>query len=229
MTLSCIVPWRAGDPEREQNLHACLAGVLAQGLDEVVLVELAPVPSGINVSAGVQVLFVADPTDFNRGRAINEGLHCVDGERVLILDADVLLWENWLHDSRGALEVTPALLPFDRVHYLRPSYSDQLRQQAAPIGRPGLLHQRAERVSTTAKGGALWVHRETFWQVGGFDEEYVGWGGEDDDFHMRLECVQHVPRLVGWPLLHLWHPKGDRSTSSANRDRFRAKRRALQS
>jgi GT2 family glycosyltransferase len=53
--------------------------------------------------------------------------------------------------------------------------------------------------------------------VGGFDENYVGWGYEDNDFNFRLQfsgvkCM-HVNALVA----HQWHPSGQDEASSCSK------------
>ena len=53
---------------------------------------------------------------------------------------------------------------------------------------------------------AIW--RSDLEAVNGFDEEYVGWGCEDDDFAARLRLAgRHVRTAVGYTqAYHMWHP-----------------------
>jgi glycosyltransferase involved in cell wall biosynthesis len=53
---------------------------------------------------------------------------------------------------------------------------------------------------------ALW--RSDLEAVNGFDEEYVGWGCEDDDFAARLRMTgRSVRTAVGYTqAYHMWHP-----------------------
>lgn len=62
-----------------------------------------------------------------------------------------------------------------------------------------------ERVFQNWKGGTIAVLRETFFQLGGFDEGFVDWGGEDDEFYDRCSAVRHC-RFGYLPFIHLWHP-----------------------
>lgn len=58
-------------------------------------------------------------------------------------------------------------------------------------------------------------------RVNGFDENYVGWGYEDDDFARRLYRAGVEPRSViaAARALHLWHPSLAPAALARRRDR----------
>ena len=58
-------------------------------------------------------------------------------------------------------------------------------------------------------------------RVNGFDENYVGWGYEDDDFARRLYRAGVEPRSViaAARALHLWHPSLAPQALARHRDR----------
>lgn len=65
--------------------------------------------------------------------------------------------------------------------------------------------------------GSLCCSREAFESVGGYDEQFSEWGGDDDDFRVRLE-------MAGWQLLacpgvHLLHLSFETRTGSEQFDR----------
>jgi hypothetical protein len=70
------------------------------------------------------------------------------------------------------------------------------------------------------------LHREDFERVNGYDENYVGWGREDDDLALRLGLAGMRGRSVMLTsrALHQWHPmeprtvKKGRKFTSANSD-----------
>jgi hypothetical protein len=41
--------------------------------------------------------------------------------------------------------------------------------------------------------------------MGGFDERFTGWGGEDDEFFDRCRSLNHYG-FGHLPFIHLWHP-----------------------
>jgi predicted glycosyltransferase involved in capsule biosynthesis len=54
-------------------------------------------------------------------------------------------------------------------------------------------------------GGSVAITREAFDAIGGMDESFVGWGGEDNEFWERA-CLRRVWHWGELPLVHLWHP-----------------------
>ena len=56
--------------------------------------------------------------------------------------------------------------------------------------------------------------REAFFRIGGFDERFVDWGGEDNEFYDRCTTLRRYP--YGYlPFLHLWHPPQESKLSGA--------------
>ena len=121
------------------------------------------------------------------------------GELVRILDrtpADVVQWHR-------------------HVFYLTEPHLQQVLERGA------LQAWRApERVRQNIQGMSIAVRRDAYFRLGGHDESFVGWGGEDNEFHDRCEACPH------WfwghvPLYHLWHPwqpgKGGGNTEASER------------
>ncbi|MGI5869564.1 MAG: glycosyltransferase [Kiritimatiellia bacterium] len=65
------------------------------------------------------------------------------------------------------------------------------------------------------------LFRDDVWRVNGFDERYVGWGYEDDDFARRLYSAGTRPFSVidDARALHLWHPSLAPQALKRRRDR----------
>jgi GT2 family glycosyltransferase len=63
-------------------------------------------------------------------------------------------------------------------------------------------------------GGLFVIRREAYLRLGGFDERFRGWGGEDDAMTIKLrrsgmplaECGER-------PALHLWHSREPGATT----------------
>lgn len=74
-----------------------------------------------------------------------------------------------------------------------------------------------------AVGGYLVMRTDTFTEIGGYDEDYVGWGHEDVDFAVRANLVRH-----GGICVALWHAedKDKARRAAANAARFHARHRA---
>jgi hypothetical protein len=67
------------------------------------------------------------------------------------------------------------------------------------------LDEAPQSVMQNAEGGgSLAITRDAFLAIGGLDESFVGWGGEDVEFWERAQTLRVWP--YGYlPLVHLWH------------------------
>lgn len=59
-------------------------------------------------------------------------------------------------------------------------------------------------VQNLEAGGSFGASRQAYFDIGGFDEKFVGWGGEDNEFWERANTRKVYP--FGFlPIIHLWH------------------------
>lgn len=78
-------------------------------------------------------------------------------------------------------------------------------------------------------GGHFSIFRRDFEAVNGYDEKFVGWGGEDVDLGIRLAIIGIYGRSVirSARVLHMWHPNEPGSTDwrkAANQSYFERRR-----
>ena len=59
-------------------------------------------------------------------------------------------------------------------------------------------------VQNTEGGGSIAITREGYDKIGGMDESFIGWGGEDNDFWERAQTLPVWP-WANLSLVHLWH------------------------
>ncbi|OYN80435.1 galactosyltransferase-related protein [Mycolicibacterium sphagni] len=75
----------------------------------------------------------------------------------------------------------------------------------------GIDRIRTDDIAT--QSSMLVVSRELWDHVGGFDEKFVGWGGEDNAFWKAATILGGPPRRVDGCAFHLWHePASDQAT-----------------
>jgi hypothetical protein len=64
---------------------------------------------------------------------------------------------------------------------------------------------RLTNVTQNLKGGSIAATKDAYFAIGGFDEDFVGWGGEDLEFWERARQYGRVYEYGWLPLLHHWH------------------------
>jgi len=214
--MSFLIP--VGGDSRMAQFFAALGAARAQAgvPSEVVVVEqgvdqhlLGKLPSDVvyyfqRVSAGKH---------FNKSSALNKAARLASGDALVILDADYLLPSRFALTSAAALTTVEAARPARWILYLE---QPQGRHQA-PRQSPGHCIANIESIVSNNPTPIV-VRQSTYWAIGGHDEEYEGWGGEDSEFLDRLRTRSISEG--GWlPVWHLWHPPaakkkdGDRNSA----------------
>jgi GT2 family glycosyltransferase len=234
--VAVVVPFRDRTPtgSRLRNLLACLAALRDQSADpsgyRVVVVEADSEARCGDVirAAADDYLYLPAPGHFNKAWAVNAGIvqRSAGAALICVLDADVLVDRDFVarNQARFRARGAQAHLPYrDALCLDEPSSSRAVAArvlEGAPEASPDQLRGVFLR---RPPGHCVWVRRGLFDRVGGFDERFEGWGGEDLDFVFRLDVVGAVDRYSD-PLLHLFH---DRPQTQENGRRFYAGRRLL--
>lgn len=218
-----------GRSERLRNADGCLFALGNQAFPRqkylIYLVEQDDEARLTGDMAGLadQYLFDRCGTPYNRGRAFNLGAKVAMGDgckTLCFIDADVLVDALWMGRCAAVMRYAQAMIPYTCVFYLSDACSVRMilnRKKGHPSSHPKLIRQVADK----AKGGCFWIGAKLFEQVGRFDERFVGWGGEDDEFYHRVKRIAPIVRLDE-PLMHLYHPPASRAQAQENADLFTA-------
>ncbi|MGI4838217.1 MAG: glycosyltransferase family 2 protein [Janthinobacterium lividum] len=138
------------------------------------------------------------------------------GAEWVFLDVDCIPAADLIATYTQALHAHPQALHLGEVRYL-PEAASTAQWSAASLLRDAVAHPLA--VHRTAPGTAMpyalfWslnfaCSAATFARIGGFDEGYAGYGGEDTDFAFRAQA-QGVTLLSAAALaFHQYHPMYD--------------------
>jgi|GEM_PF-4119501 len=145
---------------------------------------------------------------FSRSAAINTGVYATaeNTEIIVIMDADAIVPLNFAEIIGSARLHERNFVPAMSTLCLDITSTTRL---ASALETSAQLEGRLSGFSLhMMRGICIVVRRTDFMTVGGFDEGYRGWGGEDVDFHSRLNSKFGVGRLPGM-LLHLHHERPD--------------------
>ncbi len=130
---------------------------------------------------------VAADFDYCRSATFNVAARIARGAVLIAHDNDMLVPERYAAEIQarvreGAQFVDPKRFVF---------YLDE--------------HERLIQVMANLKGGSIAATKEAYFSIGGFDEDFVGWGGEDLEFWERAREYGRVYEYGWLPLLHRWH------------------------
>ena len=212
--LTAIVPFRdAGDPDRTRNLATVLAWLCSMPI-RVVLSEQSERPSAL-VPSDVVHVWSDSSAPFSKSAACNEGVLASRSPVVALVDADTMVRSRALLTSAQLIRLSAsarpvaAIRPFGQLVDLDRDQSTRVHDTCELPGDvvdSGDASRRGEHIPLA--GGILVIDRSSYLEVGGMDETFGGWGGEDDAFSRVLER-SNVPsrKLTSETAYHLWHSR----------------------
>jgi hypothetical protein len=147
-------------------------------------------------------------TYFCRSHAINNGVRQAKHDIVLISDADAVYYPDALSKAIEELQYRTWVIPYRRYRELD-EVSTEIILRSSPAEDPTQwAKSKAEYFGSNAS--LILTTKEAFWNVGGFDERFIGWAPEDQAWAAAMETINGPPaRVQTRDMLHLWHPTND--------------------
>ncbi len=209
---SYIMTWRgAGDPARRANLDTVLTWLGLSRPAEILLVEqdVAPSLNDLPRTPGLRYQFVYNPGPFNKSWGFNVAARQSAGSVLAFGDADVVcgaLPAAIAHCRAGM----PVVRPFTGINDLTEDESEMLRRDLSCITDPTFAQTQSRRIAggevPPVCGGLVVFRREFFSLMGGWDERFRGWGGEDNAMDIKIARSQIraavLPSIDGFHLHH---------------------------
>lgn len=177
-----LVPFRGGDPHRER----AWAFARAQWRLPVFVSD-----DGMTIGP------------FNKSRAVNRAAAAAgDWDVAVIADADMLVPHDQVRRCAQMVHRTGrAAHPFSLLHRLSAHGTDAILNGSATN-----WSQHAQSSHPKVPGGVIVVPRRLWDAVGGMDERFVGWGGEDGALKTSCRVLGDGIDQVDGEAWHLWHP-----------------------
>jgi hypothetical protein len=190
---SYIVTYRAtDDPARRANLEATLRWRKLQPLAEVIVVEQdeAPTLGDLESFPALRSLFAYNPGPFNKSWGFNIGVRASTGSLVAFGDADILC-RTLPAAVNAARSDSLVVRAFSTLIDLDGAQSDMLRADLSCLDDPSFGATAPDRRQSgeipPLCGGLVLFPRQFLTLLGGWDERFLGWGGEDDAMDVKVK------------------------------------------
>lgn len=184
--VSVLVPWRAGDPDRDQA-WAYLRGYWSGAYPEWQIVE-GSCPDG-------------EP--WRKGVAVADALSRAEANVIVIADADV--WCDGVDEAVTAVRFGAGwAIPHHRVLRLT-SVASQLVYETAEWPRHRTTLTYAQRPYPGRPGGGIVVTTKAMYAQAPIDTRFCGWGQEDESWALTLRLLAGKEWRGTADLWHLWH------------------------
>lgn len=185
MRQQIIIPWRDVDCVYRRKHFNFLVNYYSQEFD---------------------VIFGDYDGEFNRSAARNGGVEKSNSEISVIIDADNYIPLQQIHNAIRAASRSDSLVkPFKYFGYLTEESTNGFYECQEILGvdfSPTYIQPPQDNFT----GGAYVMKKSMWLELGGMDEGFVGWGAEDDAFHLLCKNNGIKIRYVDGYDYHLYHP-----------------------
>ena len=177
---------------------------------------------GAEMIIGKDQAAIDDPDiPFSKSVAVNDAASRAKGDIFVIVDADgYISIESVLHCAK---KIREALRKGRRLWYVPYRRFFRLTKDASwkvlrsdprkhPYKFPHPPHAKDVQSTDGSQHGHWYgamiqiMPAEAFWEVGGWDERFRGWGGEDHAAMRAMDTLYWRHKTMPDQVLHLWHP-----------------------
>ena len=183
---------------------------------------------------------------FRKTRALNNAVRNSIGDLLIFCDQDLIFGEEYVETIAGNIKENIFLM--GRAHTLKREEKDfvleniekinsyeeivkNLPDSYIPTIKKMLNEDKRRRLLKTFKlakrgiklGGMSYaLMKNAYIKVNGYDENYIGWGQEDDDFGNRLTVagINGKELITKNIQLHLWHYSDPTKVHSSNEEYY---------
>ena len=202
-----IYTFYSTDPCRLRNFKASIEQLKTVDTEaDICIVEQNGLTEGLpEVTFHHKVDF--DDTNFHKTGLLNYAVkNHPDYTHYVMIDADSWIDAGVVDNIHNHCDDAPLVFPYETCVYLTEAQTRRkCRHEIVDIP----LRYNAGIPITRQTGLINCFSKETYEKVGGFDEDFVGWGAEDDAFVFKIRRVtgKRELRCKGGVVLHLWHKK----------------------
>ncbi len=137
-----------------------------------------------------------------RSWAFNIGVRQARGSVLVLHDNDMLVPADYAAQILARVVQGYEVVNLKRFIF----FLGKAETQAWFTGKINLMRIVPEQIMQNAEGGgSIAITCEAYERIGGMDESFIGWGGEDNEFWERAQTCKVWP-YGALPIVHLWHP-----------------------
>lgn len=202
-SFSCIILYRH-NIQRWNNLKRVLDWISGFSGVEVILVEQDKHSKISHLKLPVRHIFTKSKMPFNRSWGFNVGLKYVNSDVTVFTDCDLIMDPNSFIESLKLLQSYEMVSPYSSVVDLEPQENSLSLEEILKINRPGRGETDIQKINLC--GGITMFRTESIKKIGGWNEDFWSWGGEDDFQTIKVENFLSYFERPG-KCYHLYHDK----------------------
>ncbi len=189
-------------PDRLNNLRRVLDWINCFGGVEVLLIEQDTHSKISHLNLKAKHIFLKTDKPYNKSWAFNVATNLAKSNLIVFADSDLIMKPDQFIEALKLLDQYEMVNPYKSVIDLNPQESVFQLEEMIKIDRPGRGETDHQKVPIC--GGICMFRKDAIQRIGGWNEDFIGWGAEDD-------FVSHkVQQFLNWKQLdhkcfHLFH------------------------
>jgi len=172
-----IISYRHSN-ERLNNLKRTLEWINRFTGAEIIVVEQDSHSKIADLHLACKHVFVKSKMPFNKAWGFNIGMKMANSGIIVFGDSDLIMDSEKFVSAVKMIEKYEMVNPYNSVIDLTPQESSQSLETISKISRPGRGETDIQKVPMC--GGICIFRRDAIARIGGWHEDFIGWGGEDD-------------------------------------------------
>lgn len=208
--ITYIIPYKH-TPDRLNNLRKVINWALGFNNIEVILVEQDTVAKVNHIDFGCKYVFIENKElPFNKSWAFNVGLKYATSNIIAFGDSDLIMHPQKFIDAVNELTKEGSeidmISPYSRLKVIDLSESElgMSFDDMEKIDRPGRGELEGDIRKVPLCGGICLFKRDAIYKIGGWSEDFIGWGGEDDFQSNKVERFLKFEEMPS-KVYHLFH------------------------
>lgn len=188
--------------DRYNNLKKVVNWLLGFNGIEIIIVEQDAISHLEDSALPVKHIFTKSEYPYNRSWAFNVGARYASSERLVFGDCDLIMNPDDFFKSLKELENYDTVSPYNKVIDLTQQEFNLSFEMMGKIERPYRGQNDNQKINFS--GGIVMFNRDAFFKTGGYPEEFVGWGGEDNAMTLKIEKLLKYKEM-DFRVYHLFH------------------------
>jgi hypothetical protein len=204
MKFSYIIAYKHNE-ERILNLKRVISWIKSLGDVEIIIIEQDDSPKLPNeIEIDFNYKFIENKFPFCKSWAFNIGTNISTNEIIVFGDSDLIMNSDEFLSAISKLDSYEVVNPYKRVIDLKLNENDFTLEELSKIERE--FRGEKDIQKTPIAGGIIAFRKASLLKIGGWCEEFIGWGAEDDfqsiKIKMFLNWIEFDNRCY-----HLFHTR----------------------
>lgn len=190
--------------DRLQNLRRVLDWINGFSGVEVIIVEQDKHSKISHLNLKARHIFTRSNLPFNKSHAFNVGTRYAKTDIIVFGDSDLIMHPEDFIKALNALNSYDMINPYNSVIDLNYQENSFPLEQIVKINRPGRGETDIQKVPLC--GGICIFRRSSLHRIAGWNEDFIGWGGEDDFQSIKVKHFLNWTEMSS-KCYHFYHDK----------------------